>query len=180
MKNIGIGLTLCGLLLASSFAMAHGNRGYSNHSHSSQYRGSQYRGNQAVVVNITPVYYRSRGGSRSGYGHCTGSHRDHTGAIIGGIIGGVIGNEIGDNRSRGRRNSATAAGVIVGAAVGNRYDQRHSSGSCVSKSRGAKSFGVRNLKGYKMTYKYRGRLHSTFVTRRPPQYFRIDQLGYYS
>ena len=186
MKTISIVLTTLGLLLLSGMSMAHDNRGYSygnnyKQQYGKQYHGSRYkrnqRRNQAYVLDITPVY-RSSGRRHASIRSCRSSSRSHshTGAIVGGVVGGVIGHEIGHRGSRrGHNNAATVAGAVVGAAIGNHYDRAHSSSRCVSSSRAG-----RTLKGYQLTYKYRGRVHKTFVTRKPPQYFRIDQLRSYS
>lgn len=187
MKTISIAMTLLGLILFSGTTIAHDTRGYSNQ-YNGQYNDSRYHRNQsrnnrgqsrnhAYVLDIVPVYRAvSHRHTRVGSCRSSSSSHNHTGAIVGGVIGGVIGHEIGHSGHRGgHRNAATAAGVLVGAVIGNQYDHRNSSVRCNSNTRGGKK-----LTGYKLTYKYRGRVHNTFVKRKPPQYFRIDQLRHYS
>jgi outer membrane lipoprotein SlyB len=42
-----------------------------------------------------------------------------TGAVLGGLVGAAAGREIADDKSKGRRNTATAAGAVAGAVAGN-------------------------------------------------------------
>ncbi len=151
-----------------------------NESHDHARYHGQRRNNyspMAKVVNVRPVYryseQRYRSECDSGY---YSRNRDHTGLILGGIIGGVVGHELGHGGYHNRhRDGATAAGVIVGAAVGNQYDRRASNRrNCDSYSRTS-----RQLKGYEMTYWYKGRTRHTFVHRKPPKYFRIEDLRHY-
>jgi len=174
MKNFSVLVTLLGLLIASGNTLAHGN--HNSNKHRNQYH-SQYdrSGYIATVVDIRPVYsysqQRHRSSCRSGYS----SSHSHTGTVLGGIIGGVIGHELGHSGYRGRhRNAATAAGVIVGAAAGNAYDHRNTCRNCGSYSRTS-----RKLDGYELSYSYRGRIRHTFVYRKPPKRFHIEELRRY-
>lgn len=176
MKNFSVLATLLGLLIGSGNALAH-----SNHNHANKYRNqynNQYDHSRyfARIVNIRPVYRYSQQRNRYGCSSSYSSNHNHTGTVIGGIVGGVIGNELGrGGHRRGHRHAATAAGVIVGAAVGNAYDHRNTS----RRNCGSYSNSSRRLSGYELAYSYRGKVRHTFVTRKPPRRFRIEQLRRY-
>lgn len=175
MKNFSVLVTLLGLLIGSGNVLAHGNHGNSNkhrNQNNHHYDRSDYI---AKVVDIQPVYRYRQQRNRSGCSYGYSSNRSHTGLVLGGIIGGVIGHELGHSGYRGRhRDGATAAGVIVGAAAGNHYDRRNSSRNCGSYSRTS-----RKLDGYELTYSYRGRIRHTYVNRKPPSRFHIEELRRY-
>lgn len=176
MKNFSVLVTLLGLLIGSGNTFAH-----SNHNNSNNYRNqynNQYdrSGYIARTVDIRPVYRYSQQRNRNGCSSSYSSSHSHTGIVLGGIIGGVIGHELGHSGYRGRHsNAATAAGVIVGAAAGNAYDHRNTS----SRNCGSYSNTSRKLSGYELTYSYRGKIRNTFVNRRPPTRFHIEELRRY-
>ncbi|GAB3091936.1 glycine zipper 2TM domain-containing protein [Lysobacter terrae] len=46
-----------------------------------------------------------------------------TGAVLGGLVGAAAGREIADDKSKGRRNTATAAGAVAGAVAGSAIER---------------------------------------------------------
>ena len=46
-----------------------------------------------------------------------------TGAVLGGLVGAAAGREIADDKSKGRRNTATAAGAVAGAVAGSAIEK---------------------------------------------------------
>jgi len=134
-----------------------------------------------------------REGSNQSFGQSRqlSSSRSSSGgdAIIGGLIGGVIGNQLGRKAGRGARNGATVAGAIVGSVIAN-----EARGSSVSRHRRHKhrteshhsrpqrvvttqpvehcketmhtSYEQR-IRGYDVTYEYRGRIFKTRMKRDP-------------
>lgn len=136
---------------------------------------------KAKVVSATAIYetvevarpeqrcwneqVRHRGMGRSG---------SYTPAIAGAIVGGVVGNQFGKGRGK---DVMTVAGALLGASVG--HD--------VSRKRGHRGYLVTERRcetvaryveeerqvGYRVKYRYRGRVFTTRTDDRPGKHLRI-------
>jgi len=91
-------------------------------------------------------------------------------AILGGIMGGIVGHELGNEHNR---EISTLAGVIIGSAIArdtrtvnyqvtNYETGRHR--HCVQQTR---IIEQKRLVGYKVKYKYRGRIFTTRTRHHP-------------
>ena len=102
----------------------------------------------------------------------TGYNNGRRGTEFGQIIGGVIGSMIGNNNNE--RRIGTAVGVIVGGRVGERYNSppgltyRQHCGETYSNQ-------VQTvIEGYKVTYKYHGRLETVILNYDPGSYITLE------
>ncbi len=112
-------------------------------------------------------------------------HRAAGSMILGGLIGAAIGNQIG---SGGGRRAATVAGAVIGTAVGhdaaaNRQDRFGNYGR--RDYREARPYEVercdvryddqyeRRIEGYRVTYVYNGRTHTTRMPYDPGDRIRV-------
>lgn len=104
--------------------------------------------------------------------------RDHhnagTGMVVGTIIGGVLGHQIG--RGDGKK-VATVAGTIIGAAVGNEMGKKHraqpyshTEHHCRVSER---YYEEERVRGYQVTYRFRGETFSTEMDRDPGKFVRL-------
>ncbi|TRY30360.1 glycine zipper 2TM domain-containing protein [Aliiglaciecola sp. M165] len=109
-----------------------------------------------------------------------GHHGDRTGSTVAGaVLGGVIGNVIGDNRE------STVAGAIIGGALGHtsshkRYHSTRVVEHCDTVYE--KTRKVREIKGYKVKYRYQGEKYKTFMRQHPGDKIkvrvRVSPVGY--
>ncbi len=104
--------------------------------------------------------------------------RSAGGAIVGAIAGGILGNQVGGGSGRA---AATALGAVAGAAVGDRVDNQNrpyndpryaTQEQAVRQCRIVDSYQSRTT-GYDVTYDYRGRSYTTFMSRDPGQRLRL-------
>lgn len=105
-----------------------------------------------------------------------GTRRGNSGAgmVVGSIIGGVIGHQIG--RGDGRK-AATVAGSMIGAAVGADAD-RHARNEPYSNTQHhcrvrTDYVQEEQLRGYQVTYRYRGELFTTEMDRHPGKFIPV-------
>ncbi|AOE49907.1 glycine zipper 2TM domain-containing protein [Kangiella sediminilitoris] len=96
-------------------------------------------------------------------------------ALVGGVVGGLIGYKLGDRR--GNEKAGAVAGALIGAAVGKgsarsrdsycetRYEPRH--------------YRNKELVGYDVVYKYRGRHYTTFTEYKPGRWIELDTVKKY-
>lgn len=109
---------------------------------------------------------------------------DRTGnTVAGAVLGGVIGNVIGDNRE------STVAGAIIGGALGHN-SSHHNSHRNYRTTRVVqhcetvyeKTRKVREVKGYKVKYRYQGEKYKTFMRQHPGDKIkvrvRVSPVGY--
>jgi uncharacterized protein YcfJ len=136
----------------------------------------------ARVVDVRPVYREVRVSQPRRECHdqrVVSRHRQGPGeagsAIIGAILGGVAGNQIGSGSGR---DAATVVGAIAGTAAGSHYARRQ--GRTVERSSYETVCHTVNdvhyeerVDGYRVTYRYRGREHTTRMDRRPGDRIRV-------
>lgn len=93
------------------------------------------------------------------------------GALIGGLAGGAIGNTVGDGSGRA---IATAVGLVGGAVLGNHIEGRHQrhGTETVTRCHTQTRYETRTV-GYDVTYRYRGRHHTTRMDHDPGRFVRI-------
>ncbi|MEJ2359973.1 MAG: hypothetical protein P8Z75_00900 [Gammaproteobacteria bacterium] len=105
--------------------------------------------------------------------HIRPAHRADGASLVGGIVGGIIGHNLDHGRG-----GATIAGAIVGAAVGRSlaydragyYDTVSYKTRCYEHTR----FQTREQRiGYRVTYRYHGRLYTTRMEHRPGRFIRL-------
>jgi len=103
-----------------------------------------------------------------------GRRGSYTPTIAGAIVGGVVGNQFGNGRGK---DVMTVAGALLGASVG--HD--------ISRTRGRRSYLVTERRcetvtryveeerqvGYRVKYRYRGRVFTTRTEDRPGKHLRI-------
>lgn len=130
----------------------------------------------AKVVHVEPVYDYLR--IQQPEQVCYPLERRHsrynpTSTIVGAVIGGAIGNALARNsRSRG---IATVAGATIGSQIGyhsgRRRDDTSYSQHC--ETHYASSTKVRELRGYDVTYRYRGQSMHTFMKHYPGKRIKV-------
>ena len=166
LKAITVGLALS---LASAGALA--DRG----------RGHGFR-DTAKVVRVTPLYRtvqvnrpeeqcwveRVRHSERT-------VRRDYAPTIAGAVVGGVVGNQLGRKRNR---DLFTVAGAVLGAAVGHQYSDRDDRRRVwFTKERRCETVDnyveQEELVGYRVKYKYRGKLFTTRTKEHPGRRIRV-------
>lgn len=102
-------------------------------------------------------------------------HADPVGAtLVGGVIGGVIGNRLGDD---GGNPVATVAGAIIGGAIGHSLaDGRTTVVRPMTVCHPQPSLRtVERIRGYRVTYRYHGRLYVTRMHQHPGRFLRVHR-----
>ena len=105
---------------------------------------------------------------RPGY---AGNQRDQVVAtLVGGVVGGVLGSQVGKG---GGRTAMTVAGTAFGALIGNRLadDDHRSRRRCTTLERVERRD---ELVGYRVKYRYRGRVYHTRTRHDPGEWIRVD------
>lgn len=151
--------------------------------HAQHYGGGTQYYDYAKVVKVVPIYRMVRiNQPRRVCWNERVPHRAYyngsaTPTIVGGIIGGAVGNRFG--RGRGR-DVATIAGVILGSSIA-RDMQRTSQGVSAPYVESRRVCGVRDhyveqerLDGYRISYRYRGRIYTTTMDRDPGKRVRVN------
>jgi uncharacterized protein YcfJ len=194
LSKVVTGLVSAGLLLGGQAAFADNHGRWKGQPSSGRYSDYDY----ARVIDVDPIVRHvrvtvprrecwtetryeevetSRGGGYQPRRTSAGS------MILGGIIGAAVGNQIG--RGDGRR-AATVAGAIIGSAIGHdaadRRNARYGNGPVVTESRpyDAERCEVRyddtyedRVDGYRVTYEYNGRRHTTQLPYDPGDRIRV-------
>jgi uncharacterized protein YcfJ len=109
-------------------------------------------------------------------------HRAAGSMILGGLIGAAIGNQIGSGDGR---RAATVAGALIGSAVGHDAAARRDSRYARSEYAEPRAYDVercdvrysseyeRRVDGYRVTYVYHGRTHTTRLPYDPGDRIRV-------
>jgi len=103
----------------------------------------------------------------------TGYNNGRRGTEFGQVIGGVIGSMIGSNNSE--RRIGTAMGVIIGGRIGERHNTPP--GVVYGKTHCGETYSnqVQSvIEGYKVTYKYHGRLETVILNYDPGSYITLE------
>jgi len=107
--------------------------------------------------------------------HTTRRANGYAGTVAGGIIGGVIGNRIARKRDR---LPLSVAGALVGAGIGRHLSRRAyapaTSWRDVQRCTTIERYVERQkVVGYRVEYRYEGRIFTTQTNRHPGRYMRI-------
>ncbi|MEJ2609926.1 MAG: glycine zipper 2TM domain-containing protein [Candidatus Thiodiazotropha sp.] len=99
------------------------------------------------------------------------NEKDYTPTVLGGIIGGVVAHSVSRGRGRGR-DAATLAGTLLGGAIGHDLSRERRGGHYTTsyERRCEVTHHTRNeerLMGYDVTYRYKGRVFTTFTKEHP-------------
>lgn len=186
------GLVAAGLLLSGQAAFADPG-GWKQHRYN---RGNPAEYDYAEVVDVDPIYRQVRvsvprrecwNGTRYEDVHYSRERRSEPrGAagsmILGGIVGAAIGNQIGSGDGR---RAATVAGAIIGSAVGHDRAERRNAREVRYEERESRPYDVercsvrydedyeRRVEGYRVTYVYHGRKHTTRLPYDPGDRIRV-------
>lgn len=180
MSKLNLKSTLSGLTLAlvlAQGALADNDRRSHRDSHYSRGGAHQDYAHQdyAKVTHVQPLYERSSRRIPETSCHIesyreSGSSNSHTGTILGGIIGAAIGNEVG-HKKRNKQVGAVAGGLL-GASIGRDVSRRNQGREPRHREREVcethyRTESVRQLTGYQVSYKYRGRHYQTHTQHHP-------------
>lgn len=131
----------------------------------------------AQVISSKPIYERTAKTHRE----CSieivpvDAPREHSvgGAVVGGVAGALIGSQIGQGTGK---KAATVAGGVAGAVAGDRIASSNPPQTReVERCRDVENTGetVEVLKGYKVTYRYKGQDITTVLPYEPGSTVRI-------
>ncbi|MES9831417.1 MAG: glycine zipper 2TM domain-containing protein [Candidatus Thiodiazotropha sp. LLP2] len=139
--------------------------------HRDRYRDS------AKVIDVEPVYHTVEISEPER--HCWDEEVDYyqpggkkfTSTVLGGIIGGVVANSVSRGRGRGK-DAATLAGTLLGGAIGHDLSNQRRGGhyGTTYEHRCETTHHTRyeeQLAGYDVTYRYKGRIFTTFTNEHP-------------
>lgn len=168
--------TLFGVLLSSTALAGDDDRRHGHHRHDHhRYERSQVV--YAPVIYVEPMYRvvqrnRPRRECWSTTDSYTRSDDGAAGLVLGGVLGGVIGHNIAHGRDR---DVAVIAGTLLGATIG--HDLDHASGAApVTRTHCAASNDddeVEQVIGYRVQYRYFGRIYETQTDRHPGARVRV-------
>lgn len=151
-----LGVIVTSLLLGQGQALA----GHSHHQakhHQTKHQQAKHHHAKtayAKVIRSTPIYHNVAHKKH---------HKQHsaTGIIVGGITGAAIGHALGNNHSD--QHLVTIAGGVVGATIGHQISQAHHQTASHRQI----------IKGYRVTYKYKGQLYHTRMDHPPGRRIKI-------
>lgn len=193
-KTVIAALSLASLITLSPFAQAANKHGSYKHNNTAVFtdyanvtRVDPIYKQVAYQQPTQQCWYEHSQHQTQHHGHSNHRRDRHAGqTIVGGIVGGVIGNQIGRHTgSHKARIGATVAGAIVGSALANESGSRHRDRHAnkhgwphtthtVTESQPVKhcrevyeTQHKRKIVGYNVTYRYRGRTHTTHMQRDP-------------
>jgi uncharacterized protein YcfJ len=194
-------LVAASVLLAAQTAVADDGHGWKKGPH--KHRGGQVGYDYAEVVDVDPIVrqvrvttprrecwtetryeYDTRYESVPVGGGYERPHRSSAGSmILGGIIGGVIGHQIGSGDGN---RAATVAGALIGSAIGHDAANRRSGPQYATREvREERPYDVERcdvrydeeyeerVDGYRVTYLYNGREHTTRLPYDPGDRIRV-------
>lgn len=150
-----------------------------HHEHGNYSNNHNHHKKFAKVIRVRPVYKTIR--IKQPGRHCSNQRHRHTDVtvvhqhspekvILGGVIGGIVGHEFSTPHNR---ELSTLAGVIVGSSLAHNatsanyiisQDRDHGYNDCY---RHMRVIEKQKLIGYKVKYKYRGRIFTTRTTYHP-------------
>lgn len=174
-KTLVSTLVLSALFLPLSANADHRDR---RHAHYDNHYADRYadRYVKAKVVDVAPVFDHARRYEepvRTCYSergrYDAGDRRRN--ALIGGVVGGVIGYQVGD-KSRHKRIGAVA-GAILGATVAKNATSERAT-HCETHYE-TRYDDRRQVVGYDVVYKYRGRHYTTFTDYRPGRWIEVER-----
>jgi uncharacterized protein YcfJ len=136
----------------------------------------------ARVISVKPIYERVQ--VHHPRQHCWNEpvyHRNGRDSavpmITGAIIGGAIGNQFGKGNGR---KALTVAGMLLGGAIGNDMARQHSYGyghgyrTMERRCRVVDDYrSRRDVVGYRVKYRYNGKIHSTRTQEHPGRYINV-------
>lgn len=146
---------------------------------------------RARVVSVTPVYetvevviprrecWTERVVRRPAVSHRAGGDETLLPTLVGGALGGYLGHKLGDGRSEA---VTTAMGTAIGLAVGHqlshrRYRHEHHAPARVIHERRCRTVEhvetERRRTGYRVQYRYKGRLFETITDHHPGKWIRV-------
>jgi len=135
----------------------------------------------ARVKYVEPVYQwvevsRPQQECHSYYRKTYNTHNNATGTVVGAIIGGAIGNAIGHNKSN--KKVGLIAGAALGGAIGHDVSRQQPGQVHYKKVRNCEVVyqdveQVKEVRGYNVTYSYRGETLRTFMHRHPGKKLKI-------
>lgn len=175
--------SVCLTVLTAAFAPA----AFADHPrHGGSHPGHPQRGEYARVIHVEPIIRRVevRAPAREcweeevSYAVPAGQRRDAAGSmIVGGIIGGVIGHQFGAGHGN---DAATLVGTLIGASLA--HDAAHRSARdsryetvYEERCRVARRTHVEeHIDGYRVTYRYRGDVHTTRLPYDPGPQVRVN------
>ena len=159
-------LTIAALALSNTVLAGHGNdRHYDRHDNRYEdhhrdyddrrsYRDSKHRNKRyGKVIHVKPIYrkYRNRH-------YDNGYYRSSSAKpLLGAVLGGGIGHALGNNKKSKR--VGTVVGAVVGAAIAS--NSRKSRRNHDSYRDNRQHDYRREIIGYKVKYRYRGRIYHT-------------------
>lgn len=130
---------------------------------------------RARVIDVDPVYRNGRV-QPSSYEQCWDEPRRvsrsdrRAGSLLGAVVGGVIGYKVGGKHRHNRRSGA-AVGAVLGSALGkNVASNKHRNSRHCETVYSRDDYGSRDIVGYNVTYKYKGKRFETFTNYRPGRY----------
>jgi len=95
------------------------------------------------------------------------------GTRVGQVIGGILGSMVGDSNSD--RRIGTAIGVMIGGDIGKRWNSNRPGVRYTEHCNTGYSNQVqRMVHGYKVTYKYHGRLETVILNYDPGSYITLE------
>jgi len=170
------GLLLSGIACADDDDYRHERHGHHRH-HDHDYARSEVV--YAPVIYVEPLYqvvqlaqprrecWSTTDSYRSG-GHDDGA----AGLVLGGVLGGVIGHNVAHGRDR---DVAVLAGTLLGATIG--HDLGHSAGVVSGGRTHCETTNdydeVEQVVGYRVQYRYFGRIYETHTERHPGARVRV-------
>ena len=132
----------------------------------------------ARVVSSTPVYQDvntpRRDCRNEQVGYESARPRSYGGALLGGLAGAILGNQVGKGSGRKAAIAVGAAtGAIVGDHVGNDGDEYHRVRPHYEQRCRVVDHWTHRLTGYKVAYRYRGRVYHAFLPHEPGRSVRV-------
>jgi uncharacterized protein YcfJ len=186
LTKVVTGLVSAGLLLAGQAAFAdHGKARGRPHVHHSDYDFARVVDVDPIVRHVHVTVPRRECWTETHYETVQygGPHRSSAGSmILGGLIGAAVGNQIGSGDGR---RAATVAGALIGTAIGHDVAERRAAqtgGPVYTETRPyeSKHCEVRyehteeeRIEGYRVTYEYHGRRHTTELPYDPGDRIRV-------
>ncbi|MEM0911231.1 MAG: glycine zipper 2TM domain-containing protein [Pseudomonadota bacterium] len=163
---------------------------YGNNQHGYQISNRSYA--KGRVINVVPIYGERNRYRKGNHKHCwlepdprhhrhhyNIHHRDKTiDTLAGAVIGGVIGNQFGSGSGR---KIATVAGAAIGGSIANqssnhvthdKHREYENSGfiEVCDHDISYKKPRKRNIKGYQVTYRYKGNVYQSYTRRHPGKF----------